>query len=239
MTTLEDRIERYLADELSEQDRLTFDRLIENDPLARRRLESVIKLNTIVHSAACEIDHAPLSPQLALDVDQLTSAHCDDPSAAGVLRRSFADVLTCYVSAMAKSLSPAMMIAACCVAMVGVIIGIRSTIFAHDTDLVVMGLPISELADTLASGSSDKGIQFTASYRNSDGNVCRSFIVVEDANVQGLVCSTGPSWSLVALTERQSGAYAPAGETSDLIEGYVSQMEPLTAEQESRFLASR
>lgn len=70
---------------------------------------------------------------------------------------------------------------------------------AVDGALVARGALDAALTSQLASAPSASGVSIGISFRDRDGDYCRTFHLRRDASVSGLACRSGESWHLQVL----------------------------------------
>ena len=94
------------------------------------------------------------------------------------------------------------------------------------------------------SGAQLEGAEIIATYQNSEGDICREFVIGDERRGQGLACrhQGGGDWSVVAFSPAPPpNAYLPAGEMADgdmsadfsaMLEGYRT----VEAEEEAQLI---
>lgn len=232
-------VERYLAGDLNPEEHHAFAVRLEEDADLKRKVLDLQALDATLRAAGHSIDDVPLSPQLQALVDEM---HLEGSDVQAMPPR--ANSVGTWISAFFGPRSPAMALgfgaaATACVVAVAVF---GAGWFGPPVRPPVMmaGVNISKLADQVASGTQQHGVVFSGSFaRADDDGICRVFQLVAKPEAQGLVCTKGADWTLVAYTQRPGSSYAPAGTDNDLIDAYVAPMTPLSQAQEDSFIAKR
>jgi hypothetical protein len=111
----------------------------------------------------------------------------------------------------------------------------ETSVAVENGKLVAAGGLSSALDTQLASAPSREGTRIGLTFRDSAGNICRSFA---DAASSGLACRDGSSWKLRGLfpaSEGQAGDYRMAAGSDPRLAALVEETmtgEPFDAEQE-------
>lgn len=227
----DERFFAWLDGELDDRDAAEVEALVAADPALGRKAQAHRALGGRVRAAFDPVAEAPV-PQRLLDAARPRGAEVVDLAARRAAARPFS--LPMQWAAMAATLA------------IGVVAGsmldsgAAGPIARQDGQLVAAGTLEQALYTRLASAPADQGARIGLTFRNSGGDLCRSFT---DAGASGLACHQGGDWQIRGLFQAGEGqqgefrmAAGPDPRLGELIDSTIAG-EPLGAEAERQALS--
>jgi anti-sigma factor RsiW len=197
----------YADGELDLVARAEIEAAMARDPEVARAVERHRAMSARIHAAYDGVLAEPVPERLAA----LAAAPGAAPAAELRAKRSEQRL------AMGRWQLPAWVALAASVALgvlIGVLVARPPTAVVEEVDgvLVARGALDAALTSELASAPGDAGIRIGITFRDRDGNFCRSFHLQREESSAGLACRSGEDWKLEALASAPgtSGDIRPA-----------------------------
>jgi hypothetical protein len=222
MSIDDEKLMAFADGELSASDRIEIEAALEQDPQLRAKLEAHRTMRARLSAAFDGALSEPVPAALNAAAQQPHHASIIDLAARRTVKWSVREW-----SAMAASVALGLVVG------VGAVQQSPPMIATAETGIIARG-PLARALNTQLAAEAAGAVRIGISFRNRDGDYCRTFDLTRDA-ASGVACREGDAWVIPLMSGSSTGGEVrPAGASPELLNAVDAMIsgDPLGADAE-------